>query len=474
MIKKISSLISILTVLAILICATSGLVVSADSAIISVSAKQVNVGDTVTVTVKYNSNAQLYAIDGSINFNSSVLQYVSGATNITGATAKIVEPLTGQTSKSYTLTFKAIAEGSSNITASVTGAGATEQTASAGTTITVTTPQPSSNANLSSIKLSSGSLTPSFKQNKTEYTATVKYSVEKITISANVADGNSTYVGGGTFDLNLGDNLRSLTVTAQSGAKKTYNVVIKRLSQEESNNLEQQERESDPLLVTVNQQDFHIVNDFTGVNVPTNLQGITTQYKSGEVNIVTDSAQKVKLFLLKSDDGAILDWYILNEDDKFERASYIIADNKIYIVEKEYDKATVFSSAWYSEMYELPNGTSVKAFKSSDKRMSDIYVLYCYYDGDYGYYRYDAKYNTVQRYPDFEIVEKVVNTYKSDGLVDSLMHLPKAGKEIVLLSIALVLCLLALLVLIIIKMRKYRTPKIKTYKSKTNELNNKD
>jgi gliding motility-associated-like protein len=104
---------------------------------------------------------------------------------------------------------------------------------------TTVTRAPSSNANLSFITLSDGSLSPVFATGTTAYTAIVGNNVTDITLTPTPADAtaaimvNGTSVGNGTASasiaLNVGDNTISTVVTAQDGTTLiTYTVIVHR------------------------------------------------------------------------------------------------------------------------------------------------------------------------------------------------------------------------------------------------------
>ncbi len=85
----------------------------------------------------------------------------------------------------------------------------------------------SNNANLTSLTLSdSYNLNETFNKNDTNYTATVPNSVSSLTISATPEDSNATVQGTGLTTLNTGDNLVNITVTAEDGTTKTYQIDI--------------------------------------------------------------------------------------------------------------------------------------------------------------------------------------------------------------------------------------------------------
>lgn len=82
-----------------------------------------------------------------------------------------------------------------------------------------------SNANLKTLSINNGTLSPQFNENETNYTATVDAS--STTISATPAD-NGSVSGDGTKNLNYGKNTFEVVSKAEDGTTKTYKVIITR------------------------------------------------------------------------------------------------------------------------------------------------------------------------------------------------------------------------------------------------------
>ncbi|MEA3210282.1 MAG: large repetitive protein [Chthoniobacter sp.] len=111
-------------------------------------------------------------------------------------------------------------------------------------TITVTRP-PSSDANLTSLSLSAGTISPVFAAATNSYSASVGNATSTVTVTPTAADATSTLlarVNGGTYTpvtsgsatgaltLNEGDNTIDIQVTAQDGTTiKTYTVTVGRM-----------------------------------------------------------------------------------------------------------------------------------------------------------------------------------------------------------------------------------------------------
>src|SRR5436190_6483730 len=99
----------------------------------------------------------------------------------------------------------------------------------------------STNADLSNLSLSAGTLTPVFSSGLTSYTASVANSVSSITVTPTASDANATIkvnnvtVASGNAStaiaLSTGDNIINTVVTAQDGiTTKTYSVTVNRAS----------------------------------------------------------------------------------------------------------------------------------------------------------------------------------------------------------------------------------------------------
>jgi len=84
----------------------------------------------------------------------------------------------------------------------------------------------SSEAALSTLTISQGTLTPEFNANGEDYTAVVKDTINGVRINATAAS-NGTVTGTGTKTLKMGDNEFEITVTSEDGSKtKTYRLNV--------------------------------------------------------------------------------------------------------------------------------------------------------------------------------------------------------------------------------------------------------
>ena len=463
--KAIKSIFSLLMVMIIMVSAFT-FNVSAASATIS-GTGEFEVGKTFNVTVRFNADATLYAVEATVSYNSSVLRLnsVSGADyNIGNGSVKIVDDGFSATkpskTSSYTLNFTAIAAGNSTISASLLGGGEAESKASASAAVKVVTPKPSSNANLSSIKLSAGSLSPAFNPNTTNYNVTVKYSVEEINITGSVADGKSKYTGGGTFALQVGNNERLLTVTAEDGTRKTYTINIKRMTEEETLAAEEDARNANPLLVVIGGADYTIVNDLTDLVIPTGFTQEKATRKESEITVLNDVGGKYQLCYLVDQNGENGAWYKRDSEDNFTKLAYIYANEVMYIIEG-IDGGSALPLGFVRSSFEI-DGQSVDTIKYTNELLGDFYIFNCYVSGatENALYRYDAIEGTMQRAADFDAAVKsasadttVQDEQSSEPAGDQSFFgaMTKTGKIVFLIIVFVALLMVTLAIILIVK-----------------------
>ncbi|MDD2409729.1 MAG: cadherin-like beta sandwich domain-containing protein [Bacilli bacterium] len=207
------------------------------------------IGEEVTINVAIQNindvSGGLTGCVSTLNMNdNNKLSYVS-VTGLNGWTATYAAKLALDTDSSHpilsntnvaSLKFKGLVAGSVTIipTADDCNNGVDEFTGNSNSlTINVKNP-PSNNANLTSLSLANGTISPSFNSSTVNYTATIN--AASTIINAGATSG-ATISGNGTKYLNYGNNSFSVTVTAEDGiTKKVYNVNIVRPDTRSVNN----------------------------------------------------------------------------------------------------------------------------------------------------------------------------------------------------------------------------------------------
>lgn len=434
---------------------------------ITVSGGTFEVGQTFEINVKLSHTDPIVAASVHIEYNSSVLslvsvsgaQYTTGNSSIDIADDAFTTAEKEVKSGSYRLKFKAVAAGNSNITANakISVTSREKSTPSASATVTVITPKPSSNANLASIKLSNGALSPAFNPNTTKYDVTVKYSVDSITITGAIADGGATYTGGGTFDLEVGNNSRVLTVTAADGTKKSYTINIKRMTEQETADAEQAARDANPLLVIIDGVDYTIVNDLENVEIPAGFTQATATRKESEITVLNDAAGKYQLCYLVDANGEDGAFYSRDSEDNFTKLAYINANGVMYIIEKlNIDKET---PAGFTQTTYTINGVEVEMVAYEDENLSDFCIFNCFVAGatENTMYRYDTVEGTMQRAVDFDTAliaattDAPVEQPEDTGKLAWFTKMNNTGKAVFFIIVLAAVILVAVAIILIVK-----------------------
>ncbi len=240
----------------------------AASVSLSVSTSSVSVGDTVTVTVSVPDNV---SGDLTLSYPSDKLEFSSATATVGGGNGSIqisIGKYGLATTNSVSVTFKAKAEGSATVTATPGAFGDNDTVESvdmsaASTTITVASQSSNGGGNtdagnsesdksadnfLASIKLSNGTLSPSFYYTKTSYTATVGYNVTSVVVTATTSSAKATIesvTGDGTVALSVGENTINIVVKAENGTERTYTIVVTRQAEGETTTETESETESE-------------------------------------------------------------------------------------------------------------------------------------------------------------------------------------------------------------------------------------
>ncbi|MDR2084811.1 MAG: cadherin-like beta sandwich domain-containing protein [Bacteroidales bacterium] len=85
-------------------------------------------------------------------------------------------------------------------------------------------------ATLSGITINEGTLTPVFNPNTYEYNVTVDSNITSITIGATANDSGASVDGNGTYNLEYGENIIYIVVTAEDGTELVYVIIVYRKS----------------------------------------------------------------------------------------------------------------------------------------------------------------------------------------------------------------------------------------------------
>ena len=202
----------------------------ASSAAITFSDPSVTVGSDVNVTMKVSSGeATLARADVTLAYDANLLEFVSGTDASGGAGTVRINGGTngsGTGTLEYNLKFHTLSAGTATLTvqnyniydADESFAELEHQGSS---TVTISSAAAAStNAQLSSLVVSPGTLSPAFAADTTNYSLIVGSGVDTLAINAIAADAGASVEVSGNEQLSMGENTVTITVTAADGASQ--------------------------------------------------------------------------------------------------------------------------------------------------------------------------------------------------------------------------------------------------------------
>ena len=279
--------------------------VSASSGKISISSSStVVVGNTVTVNVTLSSSVALGAWEFDVNYDSSYLRLTSSTADNNGT--YFVNYGDGKTkSKTYTLKFKALKSGTTNITVgSYDIYDWNEESMSISKSnkkLTLMTQEEleasySKDNNLKGLTVKVGEesydLDPVFDKDTLEYKVTVPTGTTTVQIEALKNDSTATVNGDGDIEVTEGLNTIPIVVTAQNGDEKTYTLIV---------NVEDQ----NPINVTIDGKNYTVVKSKTLLTAPVTFTESTVKINDFDIPAFVNDSLGYTLVGLKDEDGKI-------------------------------------------------------------------------------------------------------------------------------------------------------------------------
>ncbi len=252
----------LLSVIAVLV--SAGRAEAGSSSIrFTTASSQVKKGESFTVVCQVTSSAAFLDTEFNIEYDPEILQFVRGGKKVigTGGTLKVssVGNTTATKKKTFALEFVALKKGGSGIAVS-SGARVADENGTAFSvssnrlSITVSkkgekaapsanaaalpkvTPAPVLNGDnkLKSLKTTALSMSPDFTPDITEYSMSVDCDTDMLYFSFETESEKSRVQVKGNEELQTGDNIVELLVTAENGSRRSYKLNVNRETQTET------------------------------------------------------------------------------------------------------------------------------------------------------------------------------------------------------------------------------------------------
>lgn len=403
--KIIRGLICVVLLFALLLPVRTSVVSAAASAAIKVASVSCEKGQTVTVSVTVSTTVDMAMYQYTLSYDTAMLQYQSGdADGESAGTLRIIKESASGTSQTLKFTFKSLAVGSTKV--SVSGYivcptdvayGDSLPTTVTNGTVTVKAPyQASTNANLKSLSVGQGSLSPAFSKSVYEYAVSVGGGVDRLTVSASPEDSKATVKVSGNTNLKEGANTVTIKVTAEDGkTTKTYKIIVTRAkpsptpSPTPSLTPEPTATPTQGVTVSVGEQTLTL-SDVITAQIPEGFEETTFEYEN--VTVPALRSLSGELLLVQMDDGKL--YLYRPADNGFVPYQVITAIQKTYTVLPLPASETVPEG--YFETVRTIGAEEVTVYiNSEDSESCLVYAMN--WNGGCTWYRYDGEEATMQR-----------------------------------------------------------------------------
>lgn len=466
----------------------------ASSLSVGVSASSVKIGDTITVSITVpagvSATVNVTYPSGTFSFSSA-----SDTASANGGTVSMTIGSYGSsnTKTTGTMKFKAKAAGSATFSASAPIAGNQDgdrvSVGGASASVRVKNEANEDNSNksdssngsdasdnnsddnktksadnsLASLTLSSGSLSPAFKYNVTNYTAEVANDVTSVVVSAKTSNANATVesVKGGE-NLSVGANKIQIVVKAENGVTATYTITVTR--KESGDTTDDNTDEPEPDNTDEPQEQCY---DIGGVKMYPSEDGDESQIPEGfalsEITLwekaypywVNDTiGSDVGLIYLVDENKENGAWYRISEASPYEANPFICFKSEYGYIIATPEKMNETAPAGYtSETINIEGKGVADAFvKAGDEENCLIYAVN--QDGVYGLYQYDLQDRTYMRYKEASVVEDTQVT-EEPTIEDNtkVSDLESQNRLLFYAFIVVVAILLIVIVILVVKRR---------------------
>lgn len=478
--KKITSYILSVLIMTIVVFSNTNIVLAAGSISVSASKTTVKVGDVVTIRTsispgEYGVNATLTKSSGAFEFVEGDNIYSDGGTPNNSIKVKAVSEgsctfsvhvinafddqlnETSMSSGSVTVTATSASannDSNSNKDNKDNSGSNTGNDSDANKDNENKEEKKSSNASLSSLVISAGTLSPEFSAATKDYTAIVDYSCSSLAVTANPADSKASVTSvTGNDSLEVGENTVSVVVTAEDGSTSTYNIVVTRRTEDDPENADKQDNWKK---FNINGTEWTMVNDIPEDVVPEGFEHSKTVIEGLEYNTLHGTFGDITLVYLQSESGNGLFVYDAAQNAAYEFVRINSESHFIVVLLPKVDDVP----EGYNEVSLSIEGKGVatayqtKAEKKDDQT-KDFYLVYAMNDnGESGWYTYDSVDGTYMR---TELSTPTVAQEENDAVKSELVP-GIANKYLVLAAILiLVIVILALLLLVVAVKNKKRT-----------------
>ena len=344
----------------------------------------------------------------------------------------------------------------------------------------------SADNSLKALTISPGTLSPAFKGSTTKYTAAVDNSVTSIAVSATPVNEKATIESvTGNTNLAVGANVVQIVVKAENGTTATYKITVTRqaagttgsettttggengddgnVDSETPEDTEEVDTTETPVSaadVVINNTTYHIADNFTEEQIPSDFTEATVNFRGAECRGLTFNKGTISLIYLETDnvDATTGRFFIYDEtrDVVYDFMKFTAGESS-YVIPLLAPLDSVLPESYVQVSLQMPENTVMTAYQlpaEDGEEASDFYIFYgVNQDGTEGWYQYDAAEGTYQR-----VNGNITETADSSsddlaalqGEYDELSKKYKDAKSFSRNMIAVIIFVLAIAVVIIL------------------------
>lgn len=345
-----------------------------------VKAFSINASSSVYENSSVAVKIEASGLTGRFDITSSNPNVLSGGDSKWIENETITMYFTAKSTGTAVITVKAVDVSNSSTGAEVTG--------SRSVTINVVkkyvppaidvNPTYNKNNYLKSLSIEGYELDKKFDKDTLEYSVTLKPGTDKINVSAEVEDSTAKTKGTGEVSVSEGINTIEIVVTAENGNERTYKILAS-------------VEEKDPIEVEINKEKYRVVKNKELIGTKDGYNETTIKIKDFDIPALYNEVTNVTLIGLKDKEGNIqLFSYDSSNGEYSEYKEFKFDLMQLYIHENKKSK--------YKKVNIKINDIDVIAYELDG--IKDYYLLYATNTstGYTGYYMYDVKENSVQRY----------------------------------------------------------------------------
>lgn len=439
----------------------------------SITSANAVIGENVTVTVNFSSDAEIFGVDVYVQYDSSKLDFVSGNSSIVsinGGNGRIQLYSDTCSSKNVTATlvFKAKEAGSHNVylTADSTIYDSNVEMMNLVATtgvITATSEAPvSADNNLKNLTVyvedengntTNGWFWPAFNKDTTQYYLNVDGNAKKLAITANANSATST-VSLNNPELVVGNNNINITVKAQDGSTKTYVIAVTKAERETESESQTESKNPDEK-VTIGNKTYTITDYNNEMTLPEGYEIVDYDYKGNNIKVLKGLGTGLIIVAFVDDTSNIKSFVYDETADDFYKfitanvksAQYVLVDMPSVVEDINIPANYTLSSINY-------DNSALVAYVSGDSKIYIVSAVDC--NGKKGLYYLDSENNTIMRYFENENAINTNTNTNNNSDSDELYKVKTQSRIILIISVTIGLVMLGIILALVVSRKNSR------------------